>query len=106
MNNAKTTKADLLRQLAGMQESVNSMKDVQVLKVGMQRTVDHMMMSSRSSLDLKYVDHVRESMQHCMARELAEQLIRSGAIKFREELRDDISRFERVVRIEGTLSVC
>lgn len=100
-----STKAALLQQLEQMQESVKSMKDTKVLKLGMERVVDHVMLA-RTTVDLDYVDHMRKAMKREMAHRLAEELIASGAVRFREELRDDYNRCARSVVLTAELQVC
>ncbi len=102
---ATTTKAALKSAAKNLLASVEAMPDIRVLKVGAETVVDHAsMMSSRLHMD--HLDAIRRATRDRFARELADELIRSGAVKMTEFLEDDHRRFARVLRIEGSLSVC
>ena len=100
-----TTKAELQRQLEAMSHAVHNMKEAQVLKCGAESVIDHRSMVN-SRLEMDRLDHIREATRRRFAHELADALLRSGMVKMTEFLDEDPRRFCRVLRIEGSLSVC
>ena len=101
---SKTTKDALLKQVAELKDAVNNMKEPRTLKAGGELLVHHMDMVR--SVDMHQVDHMREHLRRDVARHMAEELIRSGAIQFSETLEDDHRRFAKVLRVSGSLQVC
>lgn len=102
---APTTKAALKSAAQNLLASVEAMPNIRVLKVGAEAVVDHLgMMTARLHMD--HLDAIRRATRDRFARELADELIRSGAVKMTEFLDDDMYRRTRVLRIEGSLSVC
>lgn len=101
----KTTKDSLLKQVADLQQAVTNMKEPRTLKAGGEMLIP-LMDYHRSNVDLHQVDHMREHLRRDVARHMAEELIRSGAIKFTETLEDDMRRFGKLIRVSGSLQVC
>jgi len=100
-----TTKAELQRQLEVMSHAVHNMKDAQVLKVGAETVIDHMG-SMTGRLHMEQLDHIRAATRRRFAHELADMLINTGMVKMTEFMEDCPRRYARVLRIEGSLSVC
>lgn len=101
---APTTKAALKSAAQNLLASVEAMPNIRVLKVGAQTEVADVELR-HCRIDLHHLDHIRAATRRRFARELAEELIRSGAIKLTEELIDEPYRYRRVVRITGSLSI-
>jgi hypothetical protein len=55
--------------------------------------------------DLTELDRYREYAKRDMAHRLAEELIRSGAVEFREELVDDFGRMVKALRIGAKIKL-
>lgn len=102
-----STKASLLQQIADFQKSVNAMGEPKKLQVSHEHRVPvSYMYSRRGTTDLQMLDEIRHHAQRTMAHQLADKLIRSGAVKFTETLEDDHYRMDKTVRIKAELVVC
>jgi hypothetical protein len=98
-----TTRADLQRQIDSMQAAVNNLPEHTTLAVSVEHLMDYRMFDRR--VDLREVDEHRKHAKHRLARELADELIRSGAIEFREELEDCHRRFCKALRVTAKVKL-
>ncbi|WP_285401050.1 hypothetical protein [Luteibacter sp. ME-Dv--P-043b] len=103
----KITKAVLLSQVEELKRTINMLQCVpapapRTLKSAAECPVQS---GYRGEVHLTEVDRMREAMRRRVANELAEELIRSGSVKFTERLIRDSSRYTDVVRIEAVLAV-
>jgi len=55
---------------------------------------------------MEQLDHIRAATRRRFAHELADMLINTGMVKMTEFMEDCPRRYARVLRIEGSLSVC
>lgn len=99
------TKAALKSAAQDMLASIEAMPESRVLKFGTEAIVDSFGMRD-SRLHMDHLDAIRKATLHRFAREVADELIRSGALKMTETLEDDHRRYARVLRITGSVSVC
>jgi hypothetical protein len=102
---APITKAALKRAAQDMLASVEALPNIRTLRVGAETAMADCDLQ-HSRVDLHHLDYIREATKRRLAHELADELIRSGAIKLTEELISEQYRYRRVVRITGTLQVC
>ncbi|GAA0687795.1 hypothetical protein ISN75_14085 [Dyella marensis] len=98
-----TTKADLQRQLADMQAAIGNLPEPRILTVSNENLLPYSMMER--STDLRELDHFRQHVKRVMARDLAEELIRSGAIDFQEHLYEDHRRMGKSLRVTAKLKL-
>lgn len=104
------TKQDLLKQIESLQQTVRNMGEPRKLVVSSEHSVNGIPARNPwdmpGAADLHHVDHVRRCAQREMAHQLAEELIRSGTVKFTETIEPDYRRFAHTVRIRAELRVC
>jgi hypothetical protein len=101
------TKKSLLQQIADLEQSVRGMGEPKKLQIHEEHHVPMThMYSRRGSTDLQMMDDIRHHLKRSMAHKLADELIRSGAVKFTETLEEDHLRFGHSVRIKAELLVC
>jgi hypothetical protein len=101
--NKSTTKDKLQHQLDAMQAAVRNMPDHKTLTVGVEHLIPLSFIERR--MDLRELDEYRRHAKYQLARELAEELIRSGSLEFREELEDCHRRFAKSLRVTAKLNI-
>jgi hemoglobin-like flavoprotein len=103
----KTTKTALLSQVAELTKTIENLQVVtppthRVLS----RNVEVPIQSAYlAAVDLAHVDHMREVLRRRAANELADELIRSGAVQIKETMFRDVYRAYDVLRLEASVKV-
>lgn len=101
------SKKSLLQQVADLQKAVTGMDEPKMLQVFQEHLVPmSYLYSRRGAADLHMVDDIRHHMKRSMVNQLADELIRTGAVKFTETLEEDRMRFGHSVRMKAELLVC
>jgi hypothetical protein len=106
--NQKTPKAELLAKIDELSNTVRMLQipeALQPLRTLTRRVEIPVQASPYGSVDLREVDAMRQAVRRRAANELADELIRSGAVSFKETLTRDMYRHFDTVRIEATLKV-
>ena len=104
----KTTKTALLSQVAELTKTIESL---QVVTQPVLRTLNRKVEApvqygySYPDVDLRYVDEMRKALRHRVVTELADELIRSGAVQIKESLFRDAHRYGDTLRLEASLKV-
>ncbi|SKB50544.1 hypothetical protein [Luteibacter sp. 22Crub2.1] len=108
--NTKTTEAVLLSKVAELTRTIEMLQCVPTPKVRpiskLRRHIETPVeFGIGSDLDLNYVDHVRESLRRRVASELADELLRSGAIQISETLTRDPHYYGARLRLSASVDV-
>lgn len=99
----KTTKADLQVQLANLQASISNLPDYKTLAVCSENMVPFGIFERR--MDLREMDSFRDHVKRRLVHQLVDDLIRSGAVSFQEDLEEDYRHYGKKLRVTAKLKI-
>lgn len=102
----KTTKTALLSQVAELTKTIESLQVVPApTHLTLNRNIEVPVHGGYHPLDLNYMDEIRAVLRQRVAKELADELIRSGAVKINETMYRDTHRYSDYIRLEASVKV-
>lgn len=97
-------KDTLLRQVAELEKTVRGMNEPKKLQIFHEHRLP--LDACMGGTNLNMVDDFRHYAKRDMVIKLADELIRTGVVKFEETLHDDHQRWSKTLTVKAELFVC